>query len=181
MVMPLMAKKTAIEAKKVVVAEVASFAEKAISAVLVDYSSLTANQMTQLRNAARNANVYLRVVKNTLSRLAFKDTELACLHDSLVGPLFIALSFNAPSDAARLLKDYAKKFDKLKVTALSVSGQRYSAEQLDLIASLPTRDEALGKLLYVMKAPIEKMVRTIAEPHTKLVRALAEIKNQKAA
>jgi large subunit ribosomal protein L10 len=168
-----------LAAKKAVVEEVNEVASKAISAVVADYRGLTVNQMTQLRSAARKSGVYLRVVRNTLTRRAFADTEFACLSDTLVGPLFIALSLEAPSDAARMLKEFVKTFDKLEIKALSVGGKLYDAKQLEAIASLPTRDEALAKLMYVMKAPVEKFVRTLAEPHAKLVRALAAIKDKK--
>ena len=166
--------------KKAVVEEVAEVASKAISAVVADYRGLTVNQMTQLRTQARKSGVYLRVIRNTLTRRAFKNTEFECLNDMLVGPLFVALSLEAPSDAARLLKDFAKTFDKLQVKALSVGGKVYDAAQIDVVASLPTRDEAIAKLMYVMKAPIEKFVRTLVEPHTILVRAVAAIKDKKA-
>jgi large subunit ribosomal protein L10 len=169
-----------LAAKKAVVDEVTLVASKAISAVVADYRGLTVNQMTELRSQARKAGVYLRVVKNTLTRRAIADTSFACLSDLLVGPLFIALSMNAPSDAARLLKGYTKTFEKLEIKALSVGGKLYAADQLEVIASLPTRDEAISKLMYVMKAPIEKFVRTLAEPHAKFVRTLAAVKDQKA-
>lgn len=165
--------------KKAVVEEVTEVASKAISAVVADYRGLTANQMTQLRNAARKVGVYLRVVPNTLTRRAFKNTEFDCLSDQLIGPLFIALSLNAPSDAARMLKEYLKTFEALKIKALAVSGKTYLPNQLELIASLPTRDEALAKLMGVMKAPVEKLVRTINEPCAKLVRTVAAIKDTK--
>jgi large subunit ribosomal protein L10 len=169
-----------LAAKKAVVEEVTEVASKAISAVVADYRGLTVNQMTQLRSEARKAGVYLRVVRNTLTRRAFKNTEFECLNDLLVGPLFIALSLEAPSDAARLLKEFTKTFDKLEVKALSVGGQIYQANQLDVVASLPTKDEAIAKLMYVMKAPVEKFVRTLAEPHAKLVRTIAAVKDKKA-
>lgn len=165
--------------KKAVVEEVAEVASKAISAVVADYRGLTVNQMTQLRAEARKAKVYLRVVRNTLTRKAFENTDLSCLNDKLVGPLFIALSLDAPSDAARLLKNFAKTFDKLEVVALSVGKQLYSADQLDLVASLPTKDEAIAKLMMVMKAPIEKLARTLAAPQVKLVRTLVAVKDTK--
>ena len=166
--------------KKAVVKEVAEVASRAISAVVADYRGLTVNQMTQLRADARKAKVYLRVVRNTLTRRAFENTEFSCLSEKLVGPLFIALSLEAPSDAARLLKDFAKTFDKLEVIALSVGGRLYGADQLNLVASLPTRDEALAKLMMVMRAPIEKLARTLSEPHAKLARTLVAVKNTKA-
>lgn len=169
-----------LAAKKAVVEEVTAVASKAISAVVADYRGLTVNQMTELRAQARKSGVYLRVVPNTLTRRAFEKTEFACLSDSLVGPLFIALSLESPSDAARLLKEFSKTFEKLEIKALSVGGKVFGAEQLELVASLPTRDEAIAKLMYVMRAPIEKFVRTLAEPHAKLVRVVAAIKEKKA-
>jgi large subunit ribosomal protein L10 len=170
-----------LAAKKAVVDEVTAVASKAISAVVADYRGLTVNQMTQLRAGARKAGIFLRVVPNTLTRRAFEKTQFACLSDLLVGPLFVALSLESPSDAARLLKEFSKTFDKLEVKALSIGGKVFGADQLDTVASLPTRDEAIAKLMYVMKAPIEKFVRTLAEPHAKLVRTVAAIKDQKAA
>ena len=168
-----------LAAKKAVVEEVTAVASKAISAVVADYRGLTVNQMTKLRAEARKSGVYLRVVRNTLTRRAFEKTEFACLSELLVGPLFVALSMESPSDAARLLKEYSKTFEKLEIKALSVGGKVYGADQLDMVASLPTRDEAIAKLMYVMKAPIEKFVRTLAEPHAKLVRTVAAIKDTK--
>ena len=169
-----------LAAKKAVVEEVTAVASKAISAVVADYRGLTVNQMTQLRAKARKSGVYLRVVPNNLSRKAFEKTDFACLSELLVGPLFLALSLESPGDAARLLKEFSKTFEKLEVKALSVGGKVYGADQLDTVASLPTRDEAISKLMYVMKAPIEKFVRTLAQPHTKLVRTIVAIKDQKA-
>ncbi len=168
-----------LAAKKAVVEEVTAVASKAISAVVADYRGLTVNQMTQLRSEARKSGVYLRVVRNTLTRRAFEGTEFACLNDLLVGPLFIALSLDSPSDAARMLKGFTKTFEKLEVKALSVSGKVYGADQLEMVANLPTRDEALAKLMYVLKAPVEKFARTLAEPHAKLVRTIAAIGDQK--
>lgn len=170
-----------LAAKKVVVEEVATAASKALSAVLADYRGIPVNDMTELRAKAREQGVYLRVVPNTLTRRAFEETPFACLDEALVGPLFLALSMDSPGDAARLLKDFAKKYEHLEVKALALDGQAYGAEQLDAIASLPTKDEALASLMAVMKAPIEKFVRTMAEPHAKLVRTIAAIKDQKEA
>ena len=170
-----------LAAKKVVVEEVNAVASEAISAVVADYRGLTVNQMTQLRAEARKSKVYLRVVPNNLARRAFENTEFSCLSDQLVGPLFVALSTEAPSDAARLLKEFSKNFEKLEVKALSLSGKVYGADQLDYVASLPTREEAISKLMYVMKAPIEMLARTLAEPYAQVVRAVAAVKDQKAA
>jgi large subunit ribosomal protein L10 len=169
-----------LAAKKVVVEEVAAAASNAISAVLADYRGIPVNEMTELRAKARAQGVYLRVVPNTLTRRAFNETPFACLDDALVGPLFLALSMDSPGDAARLLKDFSKSCDKLNIKALALDGKAYGAEHLDAIASLPTYDEALATLMAVMKAPVEKFVRTLAAPHGKLVRTVVAIKDQKA-
>lgn len=168
-----------LAAKMEIVEEVAAVASKAISAVVADYRGLTVNQMTQLRSEARKNGVYLRVVRNTLTKRAFEGTNFSCLNDQLVGPLLIALSLDSPGDAARMLKDFAKSFEQLEIKALALGGKVYSANQLDAIANLPTRDEALAKLMFVMRAPVEKFVRTLAEPHAKLVRTLAAIRDKK--
>ena len=104
-----------LAAKKAVVEEVTAVATKAISAVVADYRGLTVNQMTLLRARARKSGVYLRVVPNTLTRRAFEKTEFACLSDFLVGPLFVALSLESPSDAACLLKFFLKHLKSLKL------------------------------------------------------------------
>ena len=169
-----------LAAKKAVVETVSEVASNAVSAVIAEYRGLTVSQMTELRAKARERKVYLKVVPNNLAKRAFKDTNFECLNEHMVGPLFVALSMEAPGDAAKLIKEHTKSFDKLKVKALAVGDQYYDAGQLEAIASLPTRDEALAKLMYVMKAPIEKLVRTLAEPQAKLVRTLAAVKEQKA-
>lgn len=170
-----------LAAKKAVVEEVTEVASRAISAVVADYRGLTVNQMTSLRAEARKANVYLRVVRNTLTKRAFEKTDFSCLNDALVGPMVIALSLEAPSDAARLFKEFAKTHDTLEVKALAVGDKVYTADQINAVASLPTRDEAISKLMFVMKAPVEKFVRTLNEPHAKLVRTVAAVKDAKAA
>jgi large subunit ribosomal protein L10 len=167
--------------KQAVVAEVAEVAGTAISAVVADYRGITVSQMTQLRSDARKAGVYLRVVKNTLCRRAVADTAFACLNEALTGSVFLAFSQEAPSSAARLLKDFSKDNSNVVVKALALNGKLLDAAQLDAVASLPTKDEAIAKLLMVIQAPVTKFVRTMAEPHAKLVRLLAAIRDQKQA
>ncbi len=169
------------EQKKAVVAEVAEVASGALSLVAAEYSGLTVDQLTDLRRESRNAGVYLRVVKNTLARRAFDGTEFACVSDQLAGPLILAFSQADPGAAARVINDYSKKHDKLVVKLVSIDGQALPASELARLASLPTRDQALSMLLGVMKAPIEKFVRTLAEPHAKMVRTVAAVRDQKQA
>lgn len=167
--------------KKTIVAEVAEVAKHATSVVAANYSGLTVAQVTELRKQARNAGVYMRVVRNTLARRAFEGTSFACMDSALVGPLVLAFSKEDPSAAARLFKDFVKKFDKLEVKALSINGALFSAKDLNKVASLPTRNEAIALLMSVMNAPITKFVRTLAEPHSKLVRTVAAICDKKKA
>jgi large subunit ribosomal protein L10 len=167
--------------KKTIVEEVAKVASSAISLVAADYRGLTVEQMTGLRVKARENGVYIRVVRNTLARRALQETEFECVLDSLTGPLVLAFSEKEPSAAARLVKDFIKDNDALEVKFLSIGGQLLDAKELPVLAKLPTRDEALSKLMSVMQAPIAKCVRTIAEPTSKFVRTLAAVKDSLAA
>ena len=161
-----------IEAKKALVAEVASVAAGAQSAVAAEYRGLTVGEMTELRVAARNAGVYLKVVKNTLARRAVEGTSFECMKGSFKGPLVLAFSREDPGAAARVVKAFAKDHDKLVTVALSIGGELYGAKDLDRVASLPTLDEARSMLLGVLQAPLSQFVRTLAEPGAMLARVL---------
>jgi large subunit ribosomal protein L10 len=165
--------------KKNIVAEVAVVAKQATSVVAASYSGLTVAQITDLRKSARGAGVYMRVVRNTLARRAFEGTQFACMDSVLVGPLVLAFSTEDPGAAARLFRDFAKKFEKLEVKALSIEGALLPAKDLNRLANLPTRDEAISMLMSVMQAPITKFVRTLVEPHSKLVRTFAALRDKK--
>jgi large subunit ribosomal protein L10 len=170
-----------LEQKKIIVGEVAAVAADAHSAIAADYRGMTVEQFTELRAKARDGGVYLRVVKNTLARRALDDTEFACMNEQLVGPMLLAFSMEDPGSAARLFKDFGKQSDQLKVKVLALGGQVFPETELDRLASLPNREQALSMLMGVMKAPIEKFVRTMAEPHAKLVRTIAAVRDQKEA
>jgi len=170
-----------IEQKKAVVAEVADVANKALAAVAAEYRGLTVEEMTELRVKAREGGVFLKVAKNTLVSRAIEGTEYECMQESLTGPLLFAFSMEDPGAAARLVKDYAKTHDKLIAKLVAVGGQLYGASELERLSSLPTYDQAISILMGVMKAPIEKFVRTLAEPHTKLVRTVAAVRDAKQA
>jgi large subunit ribosomal protein L10 len=167
--------------KQAIVAEVNEAATNALSAVVSDYRGMTVEQMTKMRAKARETGVYLRVVRNTLARRAVEGTEYECLTETLVGPTMFAFSQEDPGAAARLLKEYAKEFDALEVKALSIGGQLLGPSDLDRLASLPTRDEALALLMSVMQAPVTKLARTFNEVPGKLVRTLAAVRDQKQA
>jgi large subunit ribosomal protein L10 len=161
-----------LEAKKDVVEEVGAVAAAAQSAVAAHYRGLTVAEITELRSAARGADVYLKVVKNTLARRAFQGTSFECLSDSLTGPIMLAFSREDPGAAARVIKQFAKDHDKLVAVALSIGGELLAAEELDRVASLPTLDEARGQLVGVLSAPARQLVRTLAEPAAMLARTL---------
>lgn len=161
-----------MEAKKALVAEVASVAAGAQSAVAAEYRGLTVTEMTELRVAARNAGVYLKVVKNTLARRAVEGTSFECMKESFKGPLVLAFSREDPGAAARVFKGFAKDHEKLVTVALSVGGELYGAKELDRLASLPTLDEARAQLLGLLQAPMSQLVRTLAEPAAMLARTL---------
>jgi large subunit ribosomal protein L10 len=168
-----------LEEKKAVVAEVNSVAAKALSVVGAENRGLTVTQMTDLRAKARGAGVYLRVVKNTLARKAVAGTAFECIAPALKGPLVLAFSKDDPGAAARLVKAFSKDNDKLVTTVVSLGGALLAARDLERVASLPTRAQALSQMLGVLKAPIAKFVRTLAEPNYKLARTLAAILEMK--
>lgn len=170
-----------LDDKKIIVEEVAAIAAEAHSAIAAEYRGLTVTEMTELRKTARETGVYMRVVKNTLARRAVEGTEFECMQDGLSGPLLLAFSMEDPGSAARVISDFTKEHDQLVTKLVSIGGQLYEASELKRLASLPNRDQAISMLMAVMKAPVEKFVRTLAEPHAKLVRTVAAVKDQKQA
>ena len=156
-------------------------ANRAHSAVAAEYAGLSAEQMTALRAQARTGGVYLRVVRNTLARRAVAGTSFECLQDALVGPLLLAFSEEDPGAAARVIEAFVKGNDKLVVKAVSIGGKLLPAVDIKRLASMPTKEQAISMLMSVMKAPITKFVRTLAEPHAKLARTVAAIRDQKQA
>lgn len=170
-----------LEDKKTIVAEVSAVAAKASSAIAAEYRGLSVAAMTELRNKARASGVYLKVVRNTLAKRAFKDTPFVCMQDELVGPLVLALSFAEPGAAARIMREFGKGRDKFVVKVIALNGKLLAPKDLEVLASLPNREEGLAMLMSVMQAPITKFVRTLVAPHTKLVRTIAAIRDQKQA
>ena len=160
-----------LEEKKAIVAEVQEAAKGALSAVVADSRGVTVDKMTALRKEARENDVWLKVVRNTLARRAVAGTEYECLLESFVGPTLIAFSSGHPGAGARILRDFAKANDKLELKAASFEGVLVD---VNLLASLPTYDEAIARLMNVMKeAAAGKLVRTLA--------ALRDQKEQEAA
>jgi large subunit ribosomal protein L10 len=170
-----------LEDKKALVAEVAEVAANAQSVVAAEYRGLTVGQMTELRAKARKQGVYMRVVKNTLARKALAGTSFESVGPKLKGPLVLAFSKDDPGAAARVVKDFAKSNEKLVATLVSLGGQVLPGAELEKVASLPTREQALSMLLGVLKAPIQKLAGTLAAPASQLARTLAAVRDQKQA
>jgi len=170
-----------LEDKKALVAEVAAVAQTAQSVVAAEYRGLTVGQMTELRARARKQGVYMRVVKNTLARKALAGTSFETVGPKLKGPLVLAFSKDDPGAAARVVKDFAKANEKLVATLVSLGGRVLPGGDLEKVASLPTREQALAMLLGVLKAPITKLAGTLAAPAAKLARTVAAVRDQKQA
>jgi len=170
-----------LEDKKALVKEVNAVAGDSVTAVAAEYRGLSVAEMTELRKEARNAGVYMRVVKNTLARRAVEGTEFECMQDTLKGPILLAFAKDDPGAAARVIKNFAKEHNALQAVSLSAGGQLLPASDLATLADLPTLDQARAMLLGVMMAPMTKLARTLAEPSAMLARTLSARGSQEAA
>ncbi len=167
-----------IEGKKEVVAEVSERLKKAQAVVLAEYRGLPVEDITILRTQARASGVYLRVLKNTLARRAVQGTPFEKLADKMVGPLAYGIS-DDPVSAAKVLSAYAKGNEKLVIMGGAIPGQLMTAKEVGQLATMPSREELLAKLMGTMQAPIAKFVQTLNEVPTKFVRAVAAVRDQK--
>jgi large subunit ribosomal protein L10 len=161
-----------IEDKKAVVAEVSAQLADAQTLVIAEYRGIEVSSMTKLRAKARENGVYLRVLKNTLVRRAVAGTQFEALADQMVGPLVYGVSVD-PVAAAKVLHQFAKEDNKIVVKAGSYNGKLLDAAEVAELASIPSREELLSKLLFVMQAPVSGFARALA--------ALAEQKQSEAA
>ncbi|AEC17390.1 50S ribosomal protein L10 [Gallibacterium anatis] len=152
-----------LQDKQAVVAEVSEVAKGALSAVVADSRGVTVDKMTELRKSAREAGVYMRVVRNTLLRRAVEGSAFECMKDTFKGPTLIAFSNEHPGAAARLFKEFAKANDKFEIKGAAFEGEFIEAKAIDRLATLPTYEEAIARLMGTMKeAAAGKLVRTIA-------------------
>ena len=168
-----------LEQKQNVVSEVNQVAAQAHSVVAAEYQGLTVGEMTELRVKARESNVQMRVVKNTLAKRAFDGTDYACMNDALEGQMVYAFSMEEPGGAARVIKDYAKDNEKLVVKLIALGGELLEPSEIKRLASMPTYDQAISMLMAVMKAPLDKFARTLNEVPGKLTRTVAAVRDQK--
>jgi large subunit ribosomal protein L10 len=169
-----------LQEKQAVVAEVAKQVAGAKAIVMAENRGMPVGDMTQLRAKARASGVYFRVVKNTLVRRAVADTPFAPLADRMVGPLAYGIGSD-PVAVAKVLNDFAKSHEKFVITGGAMPGQVMSPKDVAALASLPSREELIAKLLGTMQAPIVKLARTLNEVPSKFVRTLAAVRDAKAA
>ena len=167
-----------LDSKKEVVAEVAARLADAQTVILAEFRGLPVEAITVLRARARSNGVYLRVLKNTLARRAVRGTPFEKLSDHMVGPLAYGISKD-PVAAAKVLYAYAKENDKLVIKGGAMAGQVMNAKEVGQLATMPSREELLAKLLGTMQAPIAKFVQTLNEVPGKFVRTLAAVRDQK--
>ena len=168
-----------IEDKQRLVQELNAIASSSIAGAVADFSGLNVTEITELRTKARESGVYLKVVKNTLSKRAFSDTSFECLTENLKGPIIIALSKDDLASPARLFKDFSKDYQQLKTVSLAIDGNAFPASDLERIAQLPTQQEAYSIIVRLLQAPIEKAVRTLKEIPTKFTRITVALKDNK--
>jgi large subunit ribosomal protein L10 len=169
------------EEKERIVSEVKEVADKASSLVVSDARGLKVSELSEIRKQGTEAGIHIQIIKNSLAKLAFEGTDFGCTSETLQGPSLFAFSFDEPGAAAKLLKTYAKNFEALEIKALSVEGQLLGAEQIDVLAKLPGREEAITLIAAVLQAPISKFATLLNEVPIKLARVLQAVHDKKQA
>ena len=167
-----------LDEKKALVAEIGATVARAGAMVLAEYRSLEVSDITRLRAKARQSGVYLRVLKNTLARRAVSDTPFAGLAQHMKGPLVYGISVD-PLSAAKVLQEFAKSNEKFVITAGALPNQVMTSKEVATLASMPSREHLLGKLMGTMQAPVAKLARTLNEVPSKFVRTLAAVQDAK--
>jgi large subunit ribosomal protein L10 len=167
--------------KERIVGEVKEVASNASSLVISDARGLKVSELSEVRQKATQSGIHIQIIKNSLAKLAFEGTDFGCSDEMLVGPSLFAFSFEEPGAAAKLLKTYAKNFDNLDIKALVVEGQLLDGGQIDILASLPSKDEAYGLIANVLQAPVGKFATLLNEVPSKLARVLSAVHDKKQA
>jgi large subunit ribosomal protein L10 len=167
-----------LEQKKAVVAEISAQVAKAQAIVVAEYRGLEVGNMTDLRREARKSGVYLRVLKNTLARRAVSGTPFEKLSEQMTGPLIYGISSD-PVATAKVLNEFSKTNEKLVIRAGAMPNAVITAKEVKALATMPSREELLAKLLGTMQAPIAQFARTLNEIPSRFVRTLAAVRDQK--
>ena len=168
-----------IDDKKVAVEELQEVANKAVSAVAADYHGTSVSELTALRKEARDSEVHLKVIRNTLARKALSETKFSCFEDLLVGPTMLAFSLEDPTSAAKLVNDFTKINSKFAVKGISLGDSLLELSKLSALANMPSREQALSQLAGLLNAPMNQFVNILNQVPSKLVRTLQAVKEQK--
>lgn len=165
--------------KKRIVAELSDVIGNAVSIVAADYRGLSVADMDELRTEMRNAGVTLRVVRNTLTRIALKDTAYEDMQDLMTGPILLAFSDEDPASSARVFKAFIKGHENVEIRAISIEGKSIDPKALGQVADLPTKEQSISMLLSVLQAPMTKVALSLNDINTKLVRTIAAVGDSK--
>lgn len=168
-----------LETKQEIVQQVHHLAQTSVSVGVADYGGLTVAQLTELRQLARGNQVVLQVVKNTLARRAFKDTDCACVEPVLKGQVILGFAEHHPGAVANIFRQFIQENEQLQVRGLGVNGQFLPSAKLEQVAQLPNKDQAISQLMALMLAPVSKLVRTLNEFPSRITRIISQISNQK--
>ena len=167
--------------KEQIVKEVKEVALDTSSLVISDARGLKVSELSEIRSQAIQSGIHIQVIKNSLAKLAFEGTDFGCSDEVLFGPSLFAFSFEEPGAAAKLLKTYAKNFDELEIKALVVEGQLLDGSQIDILAKLPSKEEAYSLIANVLQAPVGKFATLLNEVPSKLARVLSAVHDNKQA
>lgn len=165
--------------KQDLVKEMAAVLNDAEVVLTADYSGLTANELNELRKTTREAGVFVKLVKNNMLKMALKESQFSSMSDNVFGPQIIAVGKEDAGKFAKSLKDFIDKHENLKPKAINYQGQDLDISELKKLASLPTYEEAISKLLSVMQGPIKKLMGTMHAVPSKLVRTIDAVKASK--
>ena len=165
--------------KKDLVKEMSTVLSEAEVVLTVDYSGLTSNELNQLRKTTREAGVFIKLVKNNMLKMALKDSQFASMAENVSGPQIVAVGKEDAGKFAKSIKEFIDKHENLKPKAINYQGQDLDISELKKLASLPTYDEAISKLLSVMQGPIQKLMGTMKAVPNKLVRTIDAVKASK--
>jgi large subunit ribosomal protein L10 len=165
-----------LEQKQAVVSEIAVQVAKAQTVIVAEYRGLDVGAVTRLRAKARASGIYLRVLKNTLARRAVKGTPFEKLSDQMVGPLIYGISQD-PVAGAKVLAEFAKDNELFVIKGGAMPNVLMSPKDVKALATMPSREELLAKLLGTMQAPMAKLARIMNEVPGKFVRTLAAVRD----
>ena len=163
-----------LEQKQAMVSEVSAKLKGAQAVIVAEYRGLDVGRVTQLRSKARKSGLYLRVLKNTLARRAVKGTPFEKLAEKMVGPLMYGIAQD-PVAGAKVIAEFAKEHEQFVIKAGAMPNTVMSVQDIKALATLPSREELLAKLLGTMQAPMVKLVRTMNEVPGRFVRTLAAV------